>query len=116
MNFEDLSDQQILDIANPIMDNLMDASTRIDHENHVRDFTNRMKEIVTKDYLQKVCEHYQFEKGYFYQRELVAVFKRPNSAVIVWKQTFTKAKGDFVAEMVLVKVDGKYLCDHVMVF
>lgn len=75
-----------------------------------------MKEIVTKDYLQKVCEHYQFEKGYFYQRELVAVFKRPNSAVIVWKQTFTKAKGDFVAEMVLVKVDGKYLCDHVMVF
>lgn len=57
MNFEDLSDQQILDIANPIMDNLMDASTRIDHENHVRDFTNRMKEIVTKDYLQKVCEH-----------------------------------------------------------
>ncbi|NOH97740.1 hypothetical protein [Vibrio sp. 99-70-13A1] len=116
MNFETLSEQQILDIATPIMDNLMEASTKIDHENHVRDFTDRMKKIVSKEYLQAVCEQYQAEKGFFSDREVVAVFKRPDSAAIVWKQSFTKAKGEFVAEMVLVEVNGKYLCDHVMVF
>lgn len=116
MNFVEMSEREILDIANPIMDNLMDASTRIDHESHVRDFTDRIRNIVTKEHLQKVCEQYQQEKGFFSEREFVAVFKRPNSAAIVWKQYFTKAKGEFVAEMVLVHEDGKFLCDHVMVF
>lgn len=116
MNFEEMSVKEILDIANPIMDNLMDASTEIDHERHTRDFTDRMKTIVTKEYLQRVCEHYQAEKGYFSKREPVAVFKRPDSAAIVWKQSFTKAQGEFVAEMVLVNKDGKYLVDHAMVF
>ncbi|PIE71710.1 MAG: hypothetical protein CSA22_01290 [Deltaproteobacteria bacterium] len=59
MNFEEMSQEEILAIANPIMDNLMEASTEINHQ---------------------------------------------------------KAKGEFVAEMVLVKVDGQYKCDHVMVF
>ena len=115
MNFEEMSEKEILDIANPIMDNLMDASTRIDHEAHVRDFTDRIKNIVTKEHLQRVCEQYQQEKGFFSERTLVAVFKRPNSAAIVWKQSFTKAKGEFVAEMVLVHQGGKFLCDHAMV-
>ncbi|KFJ85700.1 hypothetical protein IJ23_20040 [Vibrio sp. OY15] len=116
MSFEEMSDEEILSIANPIMDNLMEASTEINHEKHVIDFTDRLKNIVTKEYLQKVCEHYQSEKGFFTTREVVAVFKRPNSAAIIWKQYFTKDKGEFVAEMALVKVDGKYKCDHVMVF
>ena len=42
---------EILTIANPIMDNLMEGSTEINHEKHTRDFTDRMKKIVTKDYL-----------------------------------------------------------------
>jgi hypothetical protein len=52
MNFEKMSEKEILDIANPIMDNLMNASTEIGHERHTKDFTDRMKGIVTKDYFQ----------------------------------------------------------------
>jgi hypothetical protein len=116
MNFEDMSDQEILKIATPIMDNLMEASTRIDHEAHVRDFSDRLKKIVTKEYLQKVCQQYQAEKGFFADRQLVAVFKRRESAAVIWKQYFTRAKGEFVAEVVLVHQNGRYLCDHAMVF
>lgn len=116
ISFESMSDQQIWDIANPIMDNLMDASTQLDHARHVRNFTDRMKAIVTPAYLQHVCEQYQSEKGYFSSRIPVAVFRRPDSAAIVWKQSFTKAPGEFVAEMVLVYKNGRYLVDHAMVF
>ena len=56
MTLESMSEADILGVANPIMDNLMDASTAIDHERHIRDFTERMKAIVTKEHLQKVCE------------------------------------------------------------
>lgn len=116
MNFEKMSDQQLWDIANPIMDNLMDASTQLDHAKHVRDFTERMKAIVTPEYFQRICQQYQAEKGYFSTRMPVAVFRRPDSVAIVWKQSFTKAPGEFVAEMVLVHKNGKYWVDHVMVF
>jgi hypothetical protein len=116
MKLENMSDAEILGIADPIMDNLMDASTAIDHARHVRDFSERMKGIVTKDYLQRVCEKYQREKGFFSKREPVAVFKRPGAAAIVWKQWFTKAPGEFVAEMLLVEKKDKYLVEHTMVF
>ncbi len=116
MNFEELSEEEILAIANPIMDNLMEASTSIDHEKHVRDFNKRMLKIVTKDHLQKVCVKYQAEKGFFAERTPVAVFRRPDSAAIVWKQAFSKAPGEFVAEMVLVYEEGQFLVDHAMVF
>jgi hypothetical protein len=116
MSFEQMTDQQVWDIANPIMDNLMDASTNVDHERHVRDFSERLKSIVVRDYLENVCKQYQGEKGYFSKREPVAVFKRPGAAAIVWRQWFTQAPGEYVAEMLLVEKNGNYIVDHVMVF
>ncbi len=116
MNFQKMSEDEILEIATPIMNNLMEASTEIDHERHIQDYTDRLKEFVTVEHLKSVCENYQEEKGFFSNREVVAVFRRPSSAAIIWKQYFTKAEGEFVAEMVLVHQNGRYLCDHAMVF
>lgn len=116
MNFEEKSVEEILSIANPIMDNLMSASTDIDHERHVKDFTERAKAIVTPEHLERVCKKYQEEKGLWLRREAVAVFKRPDSAAIIWKQYCSKAKGEYVAEIVLIYKNGKYLVDHAMVF
>lgn len=115
MNLENKSDVEILAIADPIMDNLMEASTAIDHARHVRDFTDRLKAIVTKDYLERVCRQYQAEKGTSGARTPVAVLRRPGSIAIVWKQHFTDSPGDYVAEMVLVQQEGRYLVDHVFV-
>lgn len=116
MNLEKMSEKEVLEIATPIMDNLMEASTQIDHEKHIKDFSERMKSIVTKEHLENVCKQYQKEKGYFTHREPVAVFKRPDSVAIIWKQSFSQAAGEFVAEMVLINENGKYLVDHAMVF
>lgn len=116
MTLAEKSDKEILAVADPIMDNLMEGSTEIDHEKHTRDFTDRMKRIVMKEYLEIVCRQYQAERGYFAGREFVAVFRRPQSVAIVWKQRFTKKAGEYVAELVLVENESGYLVDHVMVF
>ena len=116
MDLSQKSDADILSIANPIMDNLMDASTAIDYERHIQDFTDRLKSVLSKERLVWICQDYQSTKGFFIKREFVAIFRRPESVAIVWKQGFSKQPGDFVAEMVLVQQDGKYLVDHVMVF
>lgn len=116
MDLSTKSEAEILAIANPIMDKLMDASTAVDYERHTRDFTDRLKSVLSKERLEWICQDYQSTKGFFTHREFVAVFRRPDSVAVVWKQGFTRQPGDFVAEMVLVQQDGKYLVDHVMVF
>lgn len=110
------SDAEILAVANPIMDNLMLGSKEINHEKHIRDFTDRLKCIVTKDYLEKVCRDYQAKWGHFGEREFVAIFRRPASVAVIWRQWCTQQEGEFVAELVLVEQDSRYLVDHVMVY
>nr|WP_039948469.1 hypothetical protein [Vibrio ichthyoenteri] len=116
MSFEQRSEEQLWQIADELMDNLMAGSTAIDHAQHTRDFTPRMLEIVTPEYFQRVCRHYQNEKGLFGLREHVALFRRPDSLAFVWKQAFSKVDGEYVAEMVMVERDGRFFVDHVMVF
>ncbi len=111
-----LSDAAILAIANPIMDNLMDASTHIDYERHIRDFSPRLKAQLSPQSLHAICADYQGSKGFFTTREFVALFRRPDSVAVIWKQGFSLQAGEFVAEMVLIEQDGRYLVDHVMVF
>ena len=111
-----LTDHEILAIANPMMDNLMAGSTTINHAQHTRDFTERAKAIVTPEHLAYVCKNYQATWGFFSHREFVAIFRRPDSIAIIWKQFCTLQAGEFVAEIVLVELDGRYLIDHAMVF
>lgn len=83
---------------------------------HTRDFTERARSALSKSALESICKHYQSTKGLFAEREFVAAFRRPESVAIVWRQTFTEAPGELVAELVLVQRGDKYLVDHVMVF
>lgn len=110
------SDADIMAVVEPIMDNLMDASTAIDYPRHVRDFTARLRGMLSENALRSICADYQANRGFFAEREFVALFRRPDSIAVIWRQRFTKVAGDFVAELVLVEQDGKYLVDHVMVF
>lgn len=115
MNFEEIPENELALMANEMMDNLMDASTSIDHERHIKDFTDRLKKIVTAEHFEKVCKKYQKEKGFFAERNLIAVLRRPHSAMIIWEQKFTKASGQFLAEMIIVHKNGKFLIDHTWV-
>jgi len=115
MDFEEMSEEKIIGIANSMMDNLMDASTSIDHARHVQDFTERLKNIVTEEHLNNVCKKYQEEKGFFAERKLIAVLRRPNSAMVTWKQKFTKVSGEYLAEMIIIHKNGKFLIDHTWV-
>jgi hypothetical protein len=115
MNLFDLDDSQLLKVAAPIMDNLMDASTHIDYLRHVRDFSDRAKASLDEAQFRRICEHYQRERGHFASRDVLGVLKRPKSVIVVWRQRFTKAQGEYLAELVLVEHDGRPVIERVMV-
>ena len=110
------TDQEILEIGVPIMDNMMEGSTEIDHEKHCRDFTDRMRSIVSIEWLEYVCKDYQSRWGLFGKREFVALFRREQSIAVVWRQYCSKTADEFVAEVVFVEHEGQILIDHAMVF
>ena len=115
MNWLQMSESEILSIANPIMDNLMEASTEIDHERHVRDFTDHLKSIVTKENLEAQCKEYQAELGYYAERAFAAVFRKETDVAVFWKQKYTKSNGEHIAFLRLISIGEKVFVQNVSV-
>jgi hypothetical protein len=113
MALPDMTDAAILQVATPIMDNLMDASTHVDYARHVRDFSARAKATLDEARFRRVCEQYQRERGSFGGRKLLGILRRPGS--VVWRQRFTNAEGEYLAELFLSDGEGKPLVERVMV-
>lgn len=116
MNLLDKTDSQILEIVIPIMDNMMQGSTEIDHAKHCHDFTDRMRAIISKEWLEYVCKDYQSKWGLFGKREFVALFRRKESIAIIWRQYCSNTSDEYVAEVVFVEHEDRILIDHAMVF
>lgn len=112
----DISDQAALKIANQMMRDLMDASTQKDYAQHIRHFSKRAQTMLDETQFEVICEVYQKKLGFFQDREFVALFRRPDSIAFIWRQKYSKAQGDFVAEMVMIVEDGEYKVDHAFVF
>ena len=114
--FDQLSDAALIEVANVLMDKLMLASTNRDYVAHTQDFSKRALSVLNFDQFEMICEHYQKRQGYFLEREFVALFRRPNSIAVIWRQKYSLVEGDYVAEMAMIIEDGAYKVDHVFVF
>lgn len=115
--FNTMTDAEILKLVEPLMSNMMEGSTEINHPKHTRDFTARMRCIVTPEHLRWVCEDYQAKWGLFEQREFVALFRRTESVAIIWRQFCSRTSSDErVAEAVFTLEDGRIMIDHAMVY
>ena len=80
-----MSDQEIMDIASPIMDNLMQASTDIDYEKHIKDFSADLKKVLPKDNFNNQCKEYQKTFGFFSKRELVGIFRKKSDDSFIYE-------------------------------
>ena len=54
LKLPNLKEDEILSIVEPIMDSCLEGSNEGDHKKHTKDFTDRMKSIVTPEEL-KSC-------------------------------------------------------------
>lgn len=106
MNWLEMSEEEVLAIAEPIMDNLMQASTDIDYERHVRDFSDNMKGIVTEENFEQQCKSYQKVLGFFGDRELMGIIRKTTDVRIFWKQWYTISNNEYLAFLHLMVRDG----------
>ena len=88
------------------MGNCLAGSTDRDHGKHACDFTDSLRAIVTPEKLAAWLELGQSTDGYFVERELIGIFRRPGRVGFVWGQFLTRAEGEFVNHAVFVEKDA----------
>ena len=110
------TDDEIWAVIEPQIDTMLDGSTKRDHSQHVRDFTDRLKVIVTEENLAAQCADYQARLGFFERRVPVALFRREYSLAATWRLYFTQSTDEFVLEAMFVERDGKLQIEHCMIF
>jgi hypothetical protein len=113
MNFLEMDDERVLGIVDPIMDSCLNGSNENNHAKHVRDFTERMRNIVTPENLKMQLSHEP--RAFFTNREFVHLFRRQSSIGVVWKQYISTNNDELMNQAIFVEKDGEILIDHCMV-
>lgn len=90
MTIQELTEEEIIKIATPIMDNLMEGSTEEDWAKHTLHFSDDVKARLTEEELLRQCKFYKSAFGDFDQRRLIGVTQHPHYVNVVWKQSMTK--------------------------
>ena len=113
IKFSNLSVDEILKIVEPIMDNCLEGSNEGNYEKHTRDFTERIKSIVTPDELHRQLSNEP--KVYFTDREFIRLFRRNNSVGIGWKQLTSLNNDELINQAIFKEINGNILIDHCMI-
>ena len=113
MSFIRMNEKEILDIVEPIMDNCLEGSNESNHQKHTRDFTERMKNIVTPENLKKQLCH--SPRAYFTKRKFIHIFRRNKSIGVVWKQSISTSNDELMNQTIFVEINKKILIDHCII-
>ena len=112
-HFTEKTEEAILQIVEPIMDNCLDCSNTGNHAKHVRDFTDRLKAIVTPENLASQLKYRPH--GVFTRREFVCLFRRRESIGVVWRQFVSSTDDELVNHAIFVERDGQICIEHCLI-
>ena len=101
MNFLEKSDQDIIDIANPIWENLVKSSNIKDYGSFTRDFSSQMLYGANEVELGKQWANNTLLTNLSLRKEFLGCLRRDNFVTIIIKQKSDKVSGDFLGRLVL---------------
>lgn len=113
MNFIEMEESEILKIVEPMMDNCLSGSNEGNHAKHTRDFTQRMKNIVTPENLKWQLS--TEPRALFTERKFIHLFRRQSAIGIIWKQYISTSDDELMNQAIFVESNGKILIDHCMI-
>ncbi|WDE07853.1 hypothetical protein SG34_013780 [Thalassomonas viridans] len=108
MNFSNKSDAEILAIANPFLDNIIQASNELDYEKFSRNLSGNMKNAFSEnDFVQQQTAFQQQFGKISEDREFIRCIRRQQSVSVLWVTSFEKLDGEVLAAMQIDEEDGE---------
>ena len=107
MNLLDKTDEEIIEIANPIWDNLVKASNIKDYSGFTKDFSAQMLFGANEVELGKQWANNKLLTSLSKKKEVFGCLRRNLYVTVLYKQTSDKVPGEFLGRLVLGVEDDK---------
>ena len=107
MNLLEKTDEEILEIANPIWDDLVKYSNNKDYSGFTKDFSAQMLYGANEVELGKQWANNKLLTSLSNQREFLGCLRRNNFVSVIFKQKSDTVAGDFLGRLVLGVEDDK---------
>ena len=107
MNLFEKTDEEILEIANPLWDDLVKSSNNKDYGGFAKNFSAQMLFGANEVEIGKQWTNNKLLTSLSKQREFVGCLRRNNYVTVLYKQTSDKIPGEFLGRLVLGVEDDK---------
>jgi len=107
MKLLDKTDKEIIEIANPIWDNLVKTSNIKDYGGFTRDFSSQMLYGANEIELGKQWANNKLLTSLSEEKEVFGCLRRDQFVTILYKQTSNTVPGDFLGRLVLGLEDNE---------
>ena len=97
------TDEEIIEIANPIWDNLIKTSNQKDYGGFTRDFSSQMLFGANEVELGKQWANNKLLTSLSGKKEVLGCLRRNSHITVLYKQTSNSVNGDFLGRLVLGK-------------
>ena len=101
MKLLEKSDQEIIDIANPIWDNLVKSSNIKDYGGFTKDFSAKMLFGANEVEIGKQWTNNKLLTSLSKKRKFFGCLRRNNHVTVLYKQTSDEISGEFLGRLVL---------------
>ena len=107
MNLLEKSDEEIVEIANPIWDNLVKTSNIKDYGGFTKDFSSQMLFGANEVELGKQWANNKLLTSLSEKKEVLGCLRRNLHVTVLYKQTSNTVPGDFLGRLVLGMEDNE---------
>ena len=107
MKLLEKSDQEIIDIANPIWDNLVKSSNIKDYGGFTRNFSSQILFGANEVEIGKQWANNKLLNSLSDKKEVFGCLRRGIYITILYKQTSNTVPGEFLGRLVLGEEDGE---------
>jgi len=107
MNLLNKTDEEIIEIANPIWDNLIRTSNKKDYGGFTKDFSSQMLFGANEVELGKQWANNKLLTSLSNKKEVLGCLRRDSHVTVLYKQGSNSVSGDYLGRLVLGVEDGE---------
>lgn len=107
MDFFKHTDNELFDIARPIMESMIEGTNNKDYERFSSYFSSKMYDLVGKEKFIKQTESNIPVYGELETPIMLGCIRRESGATIVYKQNTRKKKGELLGQLLLDEEEGQ---------
>ena len=107
MSLLEKTDEEILEIANPLWDELIESSNKKDYNGFTRNFSKKMMLASNEVEIGKQWARNEILTSLSTNKEFLGCLRRDDYVTVLFKQKSNSVSGDFLGRLVLGKEDEK---------